>query len=144
MIWTLVGNASRARLFQRETAEGDWRLVEEFENPKSRARASDLVTGKAGRSQKRGSPSYSVALEPHTDPKRLEAEHFAATLAKHLEHGLGQGAYSRLYLVAPPRFLGLLRERLSEQVEKHLAGCLDKDFTSLEARELPAGLWALR
>jgi protein required for attachment to host cells len=53
-----------------------------------------------------------------------------------LETGLAENAYERLFLIAPPHFLGLLRAALSPGVAKHVERTLDKDYTGLVAREL--------
>src|SRR5262245_8827049 len=127
--WILVSDASRARLFQKVSGVEVWRLVEELAHPESRAHTHDVVTDRSGRSQRSGSASYSTAMEPQTPPKYVEMENFAHLLAGRLEQGFGKKAYDRLILIAPPRFLGLLRERLSDQVAKRVTASLDKDLS---------------
>jgi protein required for attachment to host cells len=136
--WILVCDASRARLFQRLSALADWKLIEELEHPQSRAKNHDLVTDRGGRHQNNHGVTYSTAMEAHTQPKAAEAEHFARELAGRLERGLKEGFYSRLVLVAPPHFLGLLREALPHRVAGHVELSLAKDLTHIAPRELAA------
>jgi protein required for attachment to host cells len=77
-------------------------------------------------------------MEDPTDPKEVEAQAFARSLAAELEKGLNQNRFERLTLVAPPHFLGLLRGSVSEQVVKRIQQSINKDYTQLAARELPS------
>jgi protein required for attachment to host cells len=76
-------------------------------------------------------------MAPPTPPKEAEAKHFAHELAASLEQAFGRNAYSRLVLVAPPHFLGMLRGCLSASVTKAVVATLDKDLTQINERELP-------
>lgn len=69
------------------------------------------------------------AAAPDTAPKWVEAQKFARQLAGRLEAGLNARAYDSLAVVAPPQFLGLLRQVLSENVKSHSVLWLDKDLT---------------
>lgn len=141
--WILVSDASRARLFQKDIDQEEWTLLEEREHPASRARALDLVSDKTGRTQSRALNTSRTAMDPRSSPKAIEAENFAQQLAEILEKGLDRNAYTSLVLVAPPQFLGLLRQKLSARVTRLISSTLDKDFTQFDARELPTRLWAL-
>jgi protein required for attachment to host cells len=131
--WVLVTDASRARIFEVNARAKGWKLVRELAHPESRAHGRDIVSDKAGHTNL-------SAMEPPTPPKEVEAEHFAGDLAAQLTRGLGPSGYSRLVLVAPPHFLGLLRARLPAQVQKRVSASLDKDYTLVEARDLPKRL----
>jgi protein required for attachment to host cells len=74
-------------------------------------------------------------MQPDTTPKEAEFEHFAQQLADMLNKGTSQRSFDGLVLVAPPHFLGLLRNRLSSEVEKRLLRVVHKDYTSLDSRE---------
>jgi protein required for attachment to host cells len=41
-----------------------------------------------------------------------------------------------LYLVAPPKFLGLIRASLEDEVKKMVDGELQKDISTLSAQEV--------
>lgn len=77
---------------------------------------------------------------PDSDSREVEAMKFAQELAGRLDKGRVDHEYDRLVLVAPPHFLGLLKGTLDGQVQKLLAHTVDKDLTSIQARELPERL----
>ena len=148
--WVLVCNASRGRLFRDG---GDGRLVElgRYDHPDARAHVRDLVTDDQGRKPVGGTVATRPAatgrpgVEPDTDPKWVEAEKFARELAAALERGLYDHAYDGVVLVAPPQFLGLLRDTVTGQVAKRLEASIGKDYTGIEqAREIAHRLAWLR
>jgi protein required for attachment to host cells len=139
-VWILVTDASRGRLFSTTGRSRPLRLVRTFEHAASRALTQDLVTDEPGRLFQSGSPGARSAAEPETSAHEAEAQKFARLLAHALYTELQHGAYGKLALVAPPKFLGLLRESLDHEVVKRLCGCEAKDLTSLSERDLPAHL----
>ncbi len=150
--WYLVGDASRARIFTLRPADKNLQLVREFYHPESRLANRELVSDRPGRTQQstnlsRGNtgagPSRgNSAMEPHTSPKTVEHATFAHELADALHQGLVDHSYQNLVLVAGPQFLGLLRNVLDGQVQKHVTASLDKDYTQLSAADIEKHLTA--
>lgn len=137
--WILVSDAARARLFATEGRRSPWVCVDALVHPASRAKGADLVADRPGRVHQRAGSGRS-AMEPHTDPKQVEAAHFAADLAARLAAAHHEGAYRDVVLVAPPAFLGLLRGELDEQVAKTVRATVAKDLTQFADHELPEHL----
>ena len=73
---------------------------------------------------------------------RSEEVHFARELAEVLE--AARANYRDLVVVAPPHFLGGLRGHLSDALRDRLTISLDRNWTDVAARELPARLAAAR
>ena len=134
--WILVGDASRARIFAFEKEDGPWTVVERIEHPLGRARTSDLVSDRAGRTGSGGVGSRTPPLESHMDPAEQESHRFAEKLCHVLRKGCDEHRYARLVLVAPPRFLGYLRGVLREPVARHVVASFDKDYTQIGEKEL--------
>jgi len=134
--WILVSDASRARLFSAAEKDKPWSLVQAFEHPESRAKSSELSSDGRGSMQQSAGRGNRPALEPHTSPKEVEADVFVRELAHFLDSGRTHNSYQNLALVAPPSFLGKLRNTLSAQVMKHVVATVDKDLTNLNDREL--------
>jgi protein required for attachment to host cells len=135
--FVLIADASRARLFRRGAEEETaLELIEEFEHPESRAMARDLMADKPGRTLwKRGqsAPDY------RTDPKDVEAQKFARSLADRLASLYDSHAFHELVLAAPPKFLGLLRSTLAahtNRVAETVVSSHEKDYTNLDVRTL--------
>ncbi|MBB5021917.1 host attachment protein [Desulfurispira natronophila] len=135
----LVANASRARLFTVESPTGPLRELESRSHPASQLRQQDLTSDRHGRSFQSAGESRS-AMSQSVDPKEQEAITFAKELADLVNHYRGQGELERLYLVAPPGFLGLLRKSLKAEVQALVAQEIDKDYTRLAAPDLRSHL----
>ena len=71
-------------------------------------------------------------MEPTTPAKDVESDRFAARIAALLDSGRVAGNYTRLILVAPPAFLGHLRDALSEQVRALVTNELGKDLVRFD------------
>jgi len=134
--WILVSDASRARIFSFDKEDGPWSLHEQLDHPLGRARPSDLVSDRAGRTGQGGHGSRTPALEAQTDPSEHESHRFAEKLCHVLQKGYDEHRYARLVLVAPPRFLGYVRGVLREPVARHVVASFDKDYTQIDEKEL--------
>jgi len=132
--WVMVANASHAKLFSNEGPNKGLQLIKELSHPESREKASELVSDRIGNFA--GSGSYA---QP-TPPKVHEAERFAAEIAQELEHGRLQNTYGRLILVTSAHFMGLLNYRLSQPVRDKISDSINKDYTSLQVKELAGHL----
>jgi protein required for attachment to host cells len=76
------------------------------------------------------------AMEPPTDPKRVEQHAFFTEVAERLEAAARGGKFDRLVLVAEPRALGELRRLLAPAVAAKVSAELDKDLTHLPPAEI--------
>jgi len=142
----LIADASRARLFRRSDQADELELVEELEHPESRAMNRDLMADKPGRAFTGGGmvPGRS-SMEYETDPKDVEAEKFARELGDDLARRCDEHTFDDLVVVAPPKFLGLLRGTLAthgNRVSDRVSTWLDKDYTQLDERTLAERLAA--
>jgi len=109
--WIVVADQSKARIFTVDDPTGALLDVEQLAHPEARERARELGSDRPGRSfdsagQGRHAMGTSVA------PKEQEAIRFAKQISDHLNAACKAGRCDRLYLVAGPHFLGLLREQL--------------------------------
>lgn len=136
--WVLAANGSRARLFANIDRRRAFRLLEEFEHPAARKKDQDLVTDRDGRYRSMGEKLN--AFETPTEPKEVEAERFAEELARVLDQGRTRRQYERLIIAASPHFLGLLKANLDPQVQRRVSKTIDKDFTGVDADQLPQKL----
>jgi protein required for attachment to host cells len=140
--WIVVTDASRARLFSADLSSRTERpkLIGRLSHEASRAKAAEVLSDKPGRMAKRSGAGRFSTADRHPEPKDLEAAHFAQQLARVIEAGRNRREFNHLALAAPPHFLGLLRSNLSAQVKKHLAACVDKDYTRKGPKELSGQL----
>ena len=137
----LVADASRARLYERDAAPNKLLVVQEFEHPEGRAKASDLMADKAGRTLSSGPTSTARSvMQYRTDPKDVEAEKFARELVQHLVASFDAHELDDLVIAAPPKFLGLLRSTLAthhDHISDRVIAWHEKDYTNItHVREL--------
>lgn len=69
------------------------------------------------------------AIADVESPIRREKREFAHVVAVYLNEAAQRGAYQRLILAAPPKFLGDLRAALGPKARARIAGEIDKDLT---------------
>ena len=138
-VWIVVADGARARFFRADSASHTIEPVREEVYDPARRKGLDLMADRPGRTQNRVHDEGRHAMEPDTDPKRVEKERFARHLADVLEQELNRGSFNELLLVAAPRTLGDLRAALAPRV-RGIARELQKDLTTLSDAELAAQL----
>ena len=138
-ILILVADASRARFF---TTAGTSEPLQEAGNEihaLSRVQGSHFEGDAPGRTfDSKGGGRH--AMEPGSDFKHHEAQVFAKQVAEDLQQRVQSGDVSKLYLVAAPNFLGLLRDEMRQQVRDKVVLELDKDLTRHEMVDIRAAL----
>jgi protein required for attachment to host cells len=138
--WILVADAASARIFEVEKPHQAWVLIEEFENPAGRAKSRDfLPSDEEGDIQHQEGAVFRSAMEP-LSIKKVEAHRFAKQLAHALDLNISRNRFSRWLLVAPPEFLGMIREELSTGAKARLADEVAKDLAKSNPRELAGRL----
>ncbi len=140
--WVVVADRAIARIFsQFDGPESELTSVTTLRHPESRERMSDEVSDGAG-SFRGGAISGSEAGEPQQDHRHHTADVFAKEVASYLDAARQRGEYGRLTLVAPPLFLGVLRDSLSPTVSKLVQTEVHKDYTHLDGDKIRAQLGA--
>jgi protein required for attachment to host cells len=131
--WIITADSSRARIF--EVADREQRLleIEDFLNPDARLADRELTTDAHARL--RGSGGQSSDRE-ETSAAEHQTDLFSKKLGRFLDKARVENRYNRLYIVAPPKFLGLIRRDLSKEVVKLVKEELPKDLSWLNARDI--------
>jgi protein required for attachment to host cells len=138
--WVVVADAARARILRLERASGRLEALAEERHDESRAKASELMADRPGRSLDSSHAGGRHAMEPHTDPKAVERQRFARQLAAELDRAAQAGRFQDLVLVAAPGMLGELRAALSDHVATRVRQEIGKDLAGLELPQLQAHL----
>jgi protein required for attachment to host cells len=139
-VWILVCDSARGRLFETRGNDASWNLLEVFGHSESRSKASELVSDHSGQRSSEGPSVHHNALAPSSSPKEVEKGHFVHTLATMLDQAMRSRRFARWVLVAPPHFLGMLKNELTPELQKHLLVSIDKDLTHIDAPDLAARL----
>jgi protein required for attachment to host cells len=109
------------------------REVENLVNPEGRLNDRELTTD--------AHPRLRGTSGPGSDRQEMPAvEHhvelFAKRIGQRLDKARMENRYDQLVLVAPPKFLGRLRQELDKEVEKLVADELPKDLSWFNEREI--------
>lgn len=130
----VVANSSFGRLYKAVNNHALTEL-ETWEHPESRLHDQDLVSSKPGRAFDSMGPGRH-AMETQVSPKTHEFHVFAKEIAHHLDKAVEKGEIKKIYIAAPPSFLGILRQRLSNNVTALVAGEIGKDFTAMPTDQI--------
>jgi len=141
--WIIAADESRARVLQ---VAGPDRLdeIDDLVNPSARAQDRELQTDAEPRFNGHGGVGKTGSGRtggPASDREAQGAvEHsvrtFAREVGRYLDRARLDHRFDQLVLVAPPKFLGVLRKELDNEVEKLVADELPKDLAGFSAREL--------
>lgn len=131
--WILVADSSRARLFRLTDDGGQVEELLGFVNPDADIRSATRT--RPPRTHDRLGHARHI-IEPHTSLKERSISGFTAELRTVLERGLASNAYQQLVLIAPPLFLGALRQTLGKQVRSRVAVALGRELTEADSRSI--------
>jgi len=128
-IWVVAADASKARLFSAEGRNSA--MVEEdgFIHSQSRMKASELESDSPGRSfDSGGQGRHSMGKEQNVRDR--EAEVFAREICARVNQACHADKFEKVYLIAPPAFLGHIRTHLDQMSKSRVAGEVAKDVVS--------------
>lgn len=127
-IWVVVADSSRARVFKTDNALGaPLQELESLAHPAARLRGQELSSDEPGRAFDRAGQGRH-AMEQNVDVRENEALKFARQIADYLEAAESEHKFSKLALVAPPKFLGHLRQNLSARLAGRITTEIDKNL----------------
>jgi protein required for attachment to host cells len=135
----VVADSSRSRVFQADNPTAPLREREDLLNPEARLLEGELSAdagGRIGRQVREGGHS---AFGGGT-VKWHRAEEFAAAVSRRVEQALHQTGSQRLYLLAEPEFLGLLRQRMPSSLRQRISFALSRSLTRESASRIRAVL----
>lgn len=135
----VVADRAGARLLAYAGRGQGLALVRELANPDGRKRNREIDTDRPGRVQdRRGGAPHS--LEREESPHERAAATFARDLAHQLEQARNRHDFEGLFLVAEPRFLGMIQKALDPVTAKSVRGTLGKDLAHADLRALESHL----
>lgn len=138
----LVAHDAGARWFDNRGPGKGLVLRGEVEFEDGRRHSGELLEGdRPGSSAGRGGGGrHSYA--PSHDAKEQACTHFAKELASDLGREFRSGDFTRLVLIAPPRFLGVIKAELDPLLQRALLATVAKDLPRASIAELCVQLGA--
>jgi protein required for attachment to host cells len=134
--WVLICDAASARAFEILDDGPAWQPVGAWHHAESREKTSELTGDRMGRGSPLGGSAHHNALVPASSPKQTEKNHFGHELVTMLDQAMRAHRFTRWALVAPPQFLGMIKNELTPELNKHLVVSVDKDFVHLDVPDL--------
>ena len=142
--WVLVAHEAGARVFENLGPGKGLQLLHGIDHPEGRLQDGDFDADRPGRSFRRDAgEARRSAMSRSEGPHERAVSDFARALAARLQHARTTGEYDRLVLVAPPKFLGILRSSLDAPTARCVVGSLDKDLATSDEKELVGQLGAV-
>jgi protein required for attachment to host cells len=147
-IWILVADEGIARIL---ASHGDSAPLKEVENMTDAAAHADNAAlrrdayGRRGQATGQGDAGHpgahvsgpaSVTASAGENEIHREAQLFSHRVGKLLEEARIKHQFDELVVIAPPRFLGLLRKALPQSVYDVVSREIDKDYRQLSNNDL--------
>ncbi|HET8871776.1 MAG TPA: host attachment protein [Aquabacterium sp.] len=133
--WLLAANEGRARVFEIHPSDGAWREVEDCISAEAHLPTHLLLRDAKGQLVG-GSGGVVHSTSARSDPHDVAAHQFATALVDDLKRAKEAGRFQRLDIVAPPKFLGMLRSELPDALGQVVGRELNKDWSNLDADEI--------
>jgi protein required for attachment to host cells len=140
--WVLVAHRSGARIFVNDGPGKGLRLIQTLDHPEGRLKNREIDTDRPGSAFGNGTLERH-ALERHETSHEKLSEDFARSLASVLEDARTHQRFDRVFIVADPSFLGMVRSFLSNQTAALVAGSLSKDLAYVKDAQMTEHLEAL-
>ena len=135
--WIVVADEASAIVYERKERHGPLTELFQLSNEAGRKKTGELLADRGGRAfDSHGQGRHTMAKEKDS-PKRHVAAVFAKSIAERIVSAIKEKACDEFVLIAPPRFLGQLRDALGKTanvapvlaIDKEMVG---KDTTAIE------------
>ena len=133
--WIVVADTTHARIFSAEKPTSELVEIRTLIHPEARLHEGDLTSDTPGRDHD-GSTPRSHDMGHTSDAKEEEAIRFAEAISDAIESGRTAGQFNKLYVIAAPSFLGILRKHYSSATQQMIATEIDKNLTTHDLAEI--------
>jgi protein required for attachment to host cells len=143
--WFVFANQTGA-VFYRDLPDQHFQFVDRLENPAGSRMESDFDSDRPGSGMSSaGGGTIRHSLDRTFHHAEWNVEHFAGAVARRLEEALGHREFTELVMVAEPRFLGVLRSKLSPGVKERVRHEVHRELIQGSDEELrTAAIRAIR
>ena len=140
--WIVSADAGRARIFAESDPQQPYVEIEDMVSAAARLRVSEINTDRMGPTSagqsihNTGGATPNKLYQPAQTPEERDAEFFAKDISAFLLKALQESRFQKLELVAEPKFLGVLRAQLDNQLKPLVDFELNKDYSHSNAHQL--------
>jgi protein required for attachment to host cells len=132
-LYILVADSAMARFFKAKTPIKSIEEILDHPHKEGRQRDSDIYTDRPGSNHSGAGGYQTYDRETDEDPENAR---FARELGAYLKKAHHEGRFDNLVLVAPPKFLGVLRHHLGKECMATVLKSIDKDLVSQDAASI--------
>lgn len=133
--WIVVADSSRARFFSYHGLRSPLTEFDDLAHSESRLRESQITEDLPGRhSDSAGQGRH--ALEQKLPVKDQEARLFAQQIAAYLDRACADNRLDSLIIIAAPKFLGQLRDSLSDNIHGIISSEISKNLVQQGADQI--------
>ncbi|MCW8409867.1 host attachment protein [Legionella sp. PATHC035] len=132
--WVLAADTNTCRIYKSTTTPYDLKLIKELQHPQSKLRDIELTSEKPGRYNTATTTRGTYTQQ--SDPKEIEIDNFARTIAEELDHSRNAHEYDKLIVITGPHMNGLLFHHLNKHVHHLVTHNLKNDVIHLTEKEL--------
>ena len=138
-ICIVVADSSKARILSAESGDGLLIDSSDYIHTESRLREQDLVADGSGSGNDSGGyGKHSMGHEKAAHQKQVDI--FADELSGEIDKLRANSDLRRIYLIAAPKFLGLLRSSLNKQCTELLVGEVSKSLVNHSIEDIRSHL----
>jgi protein required for attachment to host cells len=130
----VIADGGRARFVERDD-NGAFRTITSFVSTELHERSHDLGLDRPAR-VKESANTARHAVEPRRDLHLAAKENFVKAVAGEIDVEHGRKRFDKLVLVAPPRVLTELKDKLSKAMAELAGDSLQKDLTKVPDHDL--------
>ena len=134
-IWIVVADEAITRILSTSKSTEPLVEINSLSSFEAHDREQDLVSDRPGRGSN-GSGEGRHAMDEKTTHKEHNALRFAKQLSDLLEKNRQSKTYTKLIIVAAPRFLGSLRKEIGKGVSDLVSLEIDKDLTKMDPQAI--------
>lgn len=125
--WILIAQNSYAAVYELQRKPPSLKLLQRFEHHEGRLKQEEFTTDHPGRSKSMVT-SGKHGMGQEVSPREVERRKFIHQLCNHINLSYEQQQFKELILVAPPQFLGELRNTLPKKFHSLVSKEITKDF----------------
>lgn len=140
--YIVVADAARARIFTRDALH--LKEQQSLVHAEGRMHEGDLITDSAGADVHESMSSTARSSVEGGTALKHENELFAKEVTQCLYNARVNNSMEKLIIVAPPKFLGLLRDKLDAPTHKLVIHTLSKDLSKASLDDIQEAVSDLR
>lgn len=136
--WVIAADSSRARIFEMSDEDLRFEEIEDLVNPEGRQDEREVRVDAKGRFFGKNAQMQGHTAEPHVEAVQHEVVLFSKRLGHYLEQARQEHRFDKLCLIAPPKFLGLIRANMGEEARKAVEEEIPKEIAWFNDTDIEA------